>query len=73
MNDKKWDMYTYILESKQAVRNIVENQEEIFQSTIEYISNKTIEQIYIIGSGTSYHAAVAAKPIIENVLGIKVR
>ena len=72
MNDKKWDMYTYILESKQAVRNIVENQEEIFQSTIEYISNKTIEQIYIIGSGTSYHAAVAAKPIIENVLGIKV-
>ena len=72
MNDKKWDMYTYILESKQAVRNIVENQEKIFQSTIEYISNKTIEQIYIIGSGTSYHAAVAAKPIIENVLGIKV-
>ena len=50
MNDKKWDMYTYILESKQAVRNIVENQEKIFQSTIEYISNKTIEQIYIIGS-----------------------
>ena len=31
MNDKKWDMYTYILESKQAVRNIVENQEKIFQ------------------------------------------
>lgn len=72
MEEKKWDMYTYILESKQAVRDIVDHQEEIFNSTVDYILGKEIDQIYIIGSGTSYHAAVAAKPIIEKVLGIKV-
>ena len=72
MKEKKWDMYTYILESKQAVRDIVNQQEDIFNTTVDYILNKKIDQIYIIGSGTSYHAAVAAKPIIEKVLGIKV-
>ena len=29
MKEKKWDMYTYILESKQAVRDIVNQQEDL--------------------------------------------
>lgn len=72
MKEKKWDMYTYILESKDAVRHIVKHQEKIFDDVVNYIVQKNIEQIYIIGSGTSYHAAVAAKPIIEKVLKMKV-
>ncbi len=72
MENKKWDMYTYILESKDAVRDIVDHQEEIFDEVVDYLANQHIEQIYIIGSGTSYHAAVAAKPLVEKVLGIKV-
>lgn len=72
MENKKWDMFTYILESKDAVREIVNQQDVIFKDAIDYIQSKEVEQIYIIGSGTSYHAAVAAKPIIEKVLQIKV-
>lgn len=30
------------------------------------------EQIYVIGSGTSYHAALAAKNLMEKVLQMKV-
>ena len=65
------DMYQYILESKKAVRNIISNHEEIFHDAIEYFFNGNYEQIYVIGSGTSYHAALAAKNLMEKVLQMK--
>ena len=61
MEYREWDMYDYILESKAAVRNIVENQDTIFEQALNYCKEKKFEQIYILGSGTSYHASVAAK------------
>ena len=66
------DMCQYILESKKAVRNIISNHEEIFHDAIEYFFNGNYEQIYVIGSGTSYHAALAAKNLMEKVLQMKV-
>ena len=72
MQDKNWDMYDYILESKAAVRNIVDHQDPIFKEALAYLKDKPIEQIYILGSGTSYHASVAAKNVVEDALGIKV-
>lgn len=72
MSIKKYDMYTYILESKQAVRDIVLHQDEIFKEALDFYEKKEIEQIYLLGSGTSYHAAVTCKKIIEDILNIKV-
>lgn len=72
MQERTWDMYDYILESREAVRNIVGHQDHIFAEALEYCKGKNIEQIYILGSGTSYHAAVAAKSVVEDKLGVKV-
>lgn len=72
MKLERGDMYEYILESKEAVRNIVANHESIFKDAVDYFFKNDIEQIYIIGSGTSYHSAVAAKPLVEKVLQMKV-
>ena len=72
MSEKNWDIYTYILETKQAVRDIVAEQNTIFKSAVSYALSREFEQVYIIGSGTSYHAAVAARPVIEKALGLKV-
>ena len=66
------DMYQYILESKKAVRNIISNHEEIFHDAVEYFFEGDYEQIYVIGSGTSYHSALAAKRLMEKVLKMKV-
>ena len=66
------DMYQYILESKKAVRNIISNHEEIFHDAVEYFFEGGYEQIYVIGSGTSYHSALAAKRLMEKVLKMKV-
>ncbi len=72
MADYNWDMYQYILESKDAVRNIVDKQDEIFAEALNYCKDKNIEQIYILGSGTSYHASYAAKKVVEDALEMKV-
>ena len=72
MTEKNWDMYQYILESKPAVRNIVEHQDEIFKEALDYCADGTIEQIYVVGSGTSYHGALACKKLLEDVLKVKV-
>ena len=66
------DMYQYILESKKAVRDIISNHEEIFHDAVEYFFEGDYEQIYVIGSGTSYHSALAAKRLMEKVLKMKV-
>jgi glucosamine 6-phosphate synthetase-like amidotransferase/phosphosugar isomerase protein len=72
MAEQNWDMYDYILESKEAVRNIVANREQIFAGALAYLEGKIIDQIYILGSGTSYHSAVAAKKLAEDILDRKV-
>lgn len=72
MQERNWDMYKYILESGKAVRNIAANQDQIFAGALQYLKGRNIEQIYILGSGTSYHASVAAKAVVEEKLGIKV-
>ena len=71
MNCNNWDMYDYILESKDAVQNIVRHQDEIFKEAIEYCDGD-IDTIYLLGSGTSYHAALCARSVLEKELNIKV-
>ena len=45
MEYREWDMYDYILESKAAVRNIVENQDTIFEQALNYCKEKNILHI----------------------------
>lgn len=71
MSNREWDMFNYILESKDAVNNIVNKEKEIFTEAVNYCDG-TIDTIYMLGSGTSYHAALCAKSVLEKELGIKV-
>jgi len=72
MPDKDWDMYQYILESKPAVRDIAARQDAIFGAALDYCMHKTINEIYLLGSGTSYHASLAARKLIADVLKVRV-
>lgn len=71
MNNKEWDMFEYILESKEAVNNIVNNEKNIFKEAVNYCDGP-IDTIYMLGSGTSYHAALCARSVLEKELNIKV-
>lgn len=72
MTERNWDMYDYIVESKAAVRRIVAQQAAIFEDALAYYFSRPIEQVYVVGSGTSYHASLAAAEIMEKVLGMRV-
>jgi glucosamine 6-phosphate synthetase-like amidotransferase/phosphosugar isomerase protein len=66
------DMYEYILESKNAVREIIRNRSAILRKAVDYFCANNIEQLYLIGSGTSYHASFAAKRFMEKTLKMPV-
>ena len=65
-------MFEYILESKDAVREIINNRSTILDEAVDYFLTNNIEQIYLIGSGTSYHASYAARRFMEKTLKMPV-
>ncbi|WHH57153.1 SIS domain-containing protein [Petroclostridium sp. X23] len=65
-------MYDYIIETPVVLKDIIERRKEISKSFIEYYKNINIEQIYILGSGTSYHAGLAAKAYLEEIMNMKI-
>mgnify|MGYP001091361433 CR=1 FL=1 len=65
---EKTKMYDYICETPVVLREIIENRKEITKEFVEYFKDKNIEQIYVLGSGTSYHAGLSAKNYLEELL-----
>ena len=70
-DQRNWDMYDYILEAGEAVRNIVKDEDQILKEALDYSGTGDLDQIYIVGSGTSYHAGLAAKRVFEKILKIR--
>jgi len=68
----KTNMYHYICETPTVLTHIISERKRITKDFVEYYADKSIEQIYIIGSGTSYHASLSAKNYLEELLNIKV-
>ena len=65
-------MFEYICETPAVLTDIINRREEITKDFVSHFKDVEIEQIYVIGSGTSYHAGLAAKLYLEELLGIKV-
>ncbi len=66
------NMYQYICETPAVLTDIIERRKEIVKSFVVYYRDKEIEQVYVLGSGTSYHAGLAAREYLEELLQIKV-
>lgn len=68
----KSNMYHYICETPVVLSKIIENRKEITREFVTYYQELAIDQIYVLGSGTSYHAGLLAKNYLEELLGKKV-
>lgn len=68
----KSKMFDYICETPAVLTDIINRRKEITKDFVRYFKNVEIAQIYVVGSGTSYHAGLAAKLYLEELLGIKV-
>ncbi len=65
-------MYEYICESSQAMREIQNNQEEIFRDLHQKYQHTEMQEVILLGSGTSYNAALTARDAIERILKVPV-
>lgn len=70
--DLKSRMYEYICETPEVLTGIINGRKKIAEDFVNYYKDKEIEQIYMIGSGTSYHAGLSAKAYLEEILNIKI-
>lgn len=65
-------MYEYICETPFVLTDIIKRRKEITKEFVSFYQEKKIEQVYVIGSGTSYHAGLSAKAYLEEILNMKV-
>jgi len=62
----------YIQEIDTACLSILKNRKEIAKPFVDFLSNNPVDELVFLGSGTSCHAAMVAKPLIEDVCKIKI-
>ncbi|GMO56351.1 MAG: hypothetical protein Ta2D_01150 [Rickettsiales bacterium] len=66
------NIYDYIVESSTCISQIVNNHVEILKDAVDYFLNNDIEQVYFVGTGTSQHANIASRKIVEKLLKMPV-
>ena len=65
-------MYDYILEEKDVLLNILQKRKTITRPFCTLLQEKNVDELVLCGSGTSYHAALAARRIMENMIKIRI-
>lgn len=66
------DALKYIYDTPEILLKILQDEKNIFEESRKYISGKSISQIYLMGSGSSYNAAETAACFGQKILGIQV-
>lgn len=62
----KFTMYNYISTQHKTLLNMFQFVDLISGPLVNYLKDKTVKKIYLMGSGTSLHAAIAAKKWITS-------
>lgn len=57
----KQTMKSCILEQPDTIRRVCQNAEKVCDSVYSIVGKGPFDKIYLIGSGTSLHTAIAAK------------
>ena len=66
------DMYDFIMETPEAVREVIEKSNQNNEDCVRYLKGKKIGHIYLVASGTSYSAALSCIKPIEELMNIPV-
>lgn len=61
----KFTMYNYIATQHETLVDMLQHADAISKQFIDYLKGRNIKKVYLLGSGTSLHAAVAAKTWIN--------
>ena len=64
-------MLDVIKRSKEKMNLIIDSRESIFDEVINYVKGKDIDEIFFVGSGSSYSSALSTMLVVEKLSGIK--
>lgn len=67
-----YDIRYYISEQCGALQHILAERKDCTAAFVQRFTQLDTDRLYLIGSGTSYNAALAAAPYMEDVLGVEV-
>lgn len=65
-------MQLYTNEQPTILKAILDNRKEIVGSFADLLLHSEIDRVVLIGSGSSYHAGLMAKPLIEKAINVEV-
>lgn len=65
------DMYDYLLETGPELYGLIRNEMDLLSSFDGLFAGKCLKKIYLAGSGSSYHAALAGRRFFEKYLGVE--
>lgn len=60
-----------IKRSEEKCKGIINNRKEIFKEVCEFVKNNDINEIYFVGSGSSYSTALTSSLFVEKVTGLQ--
>lgn len=71
--EKKYTMMDYILQTQDILLDMLANREDLLKEFLQRYDGKDIQNLYIVGSGTSCHAGLAVRMLLEDILDINVQ
>ncbi len=66
------DALQYILETPDILQSILKQEHHILSDSQVFLKNRSVSEIYLIGSGSSYNSAVAVSAFAKKLLGVRV-
>lgn len=66
------DSLQYILQTPHILSDILSRQKSIFSESCDALVGKEMTELYVTGSGSSYHSAVSSARFLQKILGIRV-
>lgn len=65
-----WTMMDYINETERSLKQMMDNRDHLYKefATVFSKNQKRYQNIYLIGSGTSFNSCITAQPFLEKIL-----
>lgn len=72
MDEQQWTLMDYIMDQPRALRSLRQNYHTSTDPMVELFKKYPIKKVYMVGSGTSYHASFILKKYFAKYLSVEV-
>lgn len=66
------DAWKYVEDTPEILSNIWAERDSILMNCIPVLTRTKVSELYLVGTGSSYHSAIAVASFLKKILGIRV-